>query len=229
MLGGIFSTVPVVNMKGSNTKVSREKQQGWRGSEKLWLDAAYQLLIESGVDAVKVMPLAKSLGLSRTSFYWHFSDREALLSALITRWQSKNTANLITQTQLAANSISEAIFNLFDCWVNPELFDARMDFAIRNWALQSPSLKQTLQETDQQRIAAIYQMFLGFNYSDEQANARAHTVYYTQVGYITMMVDEPMPDRLQLTPAYIENFTGHYPKEAEINCFMRRHETRLNR
>jgi len=207
--------------------VSKEKQKGWRGSETLWLDAAYQLLIESGVDAVKVMPLAKSLGLSRTSFYWHFSDREALLSALIERWQQKNTANLIIQTQLPAESISEAIFNLFDCWVNPELFDARMDFAIRNWAQQSASLKQRLQETDLQRIGAIYQMFLKFNYSQEQANARAHTVYYTQVGYITMMVDEPMPERLQLTPAYIENFTGRYPSEREISDFMQRHQSRV--
>jgi len=207
--------------------VSKEKQKGWRGSETLWLDAAYQLLIESGVDAVKVMPLAKSLGLSRTSFYWHFSDREALLSALIERWQQKNTANLIIQTQLPAESISEAIFNLFDCWVNPELFDARMDFAIRNWAQQSASLKQRLQETDLQRIGAIYQMFLKFNYSQEQANARAHTVYYTQVGYITMMVDEPMPERLQLTPAYIENFTGRHPSEREISDFMQRHQSRV--
>jgi len=207
--------------------VSKEKQKGWRGSETLWLDAAYQLLIESGVDAVKVMPLAKSLGLSRTSFYWHFSDREALLSALIERWQQKNTANLIIQTQLLAESISEAIFNLFDCWVNPELFDARMDFAIRNWAQQSASLKQRLQETDLQRIGAIYQMFLKFNYSQEQANARAHTVYYTQVGYITMMVDEPMSERLQLTPAYIENFTGRYPSEGEISDFMQRHQSRV--
>jgi len=214
-------------MKGNSKKVSSEKQQGWRGSEKLWLDAAYQLLIESGVDAVKVMPLAKSLGLSRTSFYWHFSDREALLNALIARWQSKNTASLIAQTRLPAKSISEAIFNLFDCWVNPELFDARMDFAIRNWALQSASLKQTLQETDQQRIVAIYHMFLAFNYTEEQAKARARTVYYTQVGYITMMVDEPMPERLQLTPAYIENFTGRYPSEAEISDFMERHQPRL--
>lgn len=205
--------------------MSKEKQKGWRGSEKLWLDAAYQLLIESGVDAVKVMPLAKSLGMSRTSFYWHFSDREALLSALIERWQQKNTANLITQIQLPAQSISEAIFNLFDCWVNPELFDARMDFAIRNWAQQSAPLKLILQETDQQRIAAIYQMFLRFNYSEEQANARAHTVYYTQVGYITMMVDDPMPERLQLTPAYIENFTGRYPSEREISDFMQRHQS----
>jgi AcrR family transcriptional regulator len=60
-------------------------ERGWRGSADLWLDAAYQLLVEGGVEAVKVMPLAEKLGLSRTSFYWHFADREALLDGLVAR------------------------------------------------------------------------------------------------------------------------------------------------
>ncbi|MDX5402737.1 MAG: TetR/AcrR family transcriptional regulator, partial [Rhodobacterales bacterium] len=45
---------------------SPQKKSGWRGSEDLWLGAAYDLLIEKGVDAVKVLPLAQTLGLSRT-------------------------------------------------------------------------------------------------------------------------------------------------------------------
>ena len=99
------------------------------------------MFVEYGVEAVKVMPLAKKLNISRTSFYWHFEDRDALLHALIKRWRDKNTGNLISQTKLHAETITEAILNLFDCWVNPELFDARMDFAIRNWAQQSTNLK----------------------------------------------------------------------------------------
>ena len=50
-----------------------------RGSEDIWLDAAYDVLTESGVEAVKIMSLAEQLGLTRTGFYWHFKDREALL------------------------------------------------------------------------------------------------------------------------------------------------------
>ena len=50
-----------------------------RATEDVWLDAAYEVLTESGVEAVKIMPLAKRLGLTRTGFYWHFRDRDALL------------------------------------------------------------------------------------------------------------------------------------------------------
>lgn len=70
---------------------------GWRGSIDGWLEAAYDALLEGGVDAVKILPLAKRLKLSRTSFYWFFRDREELLAALIARWRDKNTGNLIRQ------------------------------------------------------------------------------------------------------------------------------------
>ncbi|MEH6579915.1 MAG: TetR/AcrR family transcriptional regulator [Amphritea sp.] len=206
-------------------KVVATKKSGWRGSEDLWLDAAYKMLVESGVESVKVMPLAKALDMSRTSFYWHFKDRESLLDALVKRWEKKNTGNLVAQTEVYAQTITEAVFNLFDCWIDAELFDARMDFAVRNWAQQSDKLKAIMEQADQQRIAAIRAMFLRFGFDEKQADTRAHTVYYTQVGYISMMVDEAMPERLKRMPAYVENYTGSYPSESEIARFMSRHKS----
>jgi len=203
--------------------VVTKKQNGWRGSEDLWLDAAYAMLVESGVESVKVMPLAKALNMSRTSFYWHFEDRDALLDALIQRWKEQNTRNLVAQTKVYAETITEAVLNLFDCWVNPDLFDARMDFAVRNWAQRSSHLKSVLEQTDQERIAAIRAMFVRFGFDEKQADIRARTVYYTQVGYISMMIDEPISDRLERMPTYVETFAGRYPSEVEIARFMARH------
>lgn len=206
-------------MENKETK----QRKGWRGSEALWLDAAYELLIASGVDAVKVMPLAKKLGMSRTSFYWHFKDRKALLAALISRWERKNTGNLIAQTEIYAETITEAIFNLFDCWIDSELFDARLDFSIRTWAHQSDEVKTILEQADLERISAIGSMFIRFGADEEQADARARTIYYTQVGYISMLVDEPLPERLEKMPAYVKIYTSHPPKKSEIARFMARH------
>lgn len=200
-----------------------KQQKGWRGSESLWLDAAYELLIDSGVDAVKVMPLAKKLGMSRTSFYWHFKDRKSLLVALISRWENKNTGNLITQTEIYAETITEAIFNLFDCWIDTELFDARLDFSIRTWAHRSDEIKVILERADLERISAIGSMFTRFGTDEEQADARARTIYYTQVGYISMLVDEPLSERLKKMPSYVKIYTGHRPKKSEIARFMARH------
>jgi len=208
-------------------RLNHKKQNSWRGSEDTWLDAAYGVLIESGVEAVKVMSLARTLDMSRTSFYWHFSDREALLDALVEKWKQRNSGNLIRQTEMYAETITEAILNLFDCWIDPELFDARMDFAIRSWAQTSTELKKILEQTDQERINAIQAMFSRFGFDQEQAEIRAHTVYYTQVGYISMMVDEPLVERLKRMPAYVENFAGSFPSESEVARFMARHSDRM--
>ncbi len=206
-------------MKDSgNNNAGRE-----RGSEDLWLDAAYRVLVDSGVDAIKVMPLAKNLNLSRTSFYWHFDSREALLDALVEKWKRCNTGNLILQTETYAETITEAVLNLFDCWIDSKLFDARMDFAMRHWAQKSSRLKATLENTDRQRVAAIRKMFTRFGFSETRAGVRAHTVYYTQVGYISMLVKESVADRLKRMPDYVEIFAGRPPSTREIARFMARH------
>lgn len=200
------------------------KRHGWRGSEGVWLDAAYELLITAGVDAVKVMPLAEKLGLSRTSFYHHFSSRAALLKALIQRWDTKNTGNLVQRSEQYAETITEAVFNLFDCWIDSTLFDAPLDFAVRNWATSSPEVKATVEKSDYTRIQAITDMFRRFDYTPEQAETRALTMYYTQVGYISMMVREPQAERLERMPAYVETFTGRTTSGAEIKRFRARHD-----
>ena len=60
-----------------------EKASGWRGSREVWLAAAKQALLDTGLDAVKIQPLASRLNIARTSFYWFFKDRTALLDALL--------------------------------------------------------------------------------------------------------------------------------------------------
>ena len=202
---------------------SPQKKSGWRGSEDLWLNAAYDLLIEKGVDAVKVLPLAQTLGLSRTSFYGHFDSREALLEALVKRWRDRNTGNLIRQTQAYAETITEAVFNIFDCWLRPDLFDARLDYAIRNWAMGDPALRRVLERNDSERIDAIAAMFERFGYDPDDARIRAFTIYYTQVGYVSIMVREETQVRIERMPNYIEVFTGKRPTQPEMDRFRARH------
>lgn len=196
-----------------------------RGSETLWLDAAAELLCEAGIDAVKVMPLAKRLGLSRTGFYWHFRDREALLEALIQRWEAKNTGNLVARTEAFAENICEAMFNLCDCWLDDTLFDSRLDLAIRNWARTDTALQERLNRADEQRLNAIQGMFTHHGYSESEAEVRTMTVLYTQIGYLSMQVQESHWKRIARVPDYVEVFTGQRPGESDVGRFMSRHLT----
>lgn len=198
-------------------------ESGWRGSPDVWLGAAYETLLESGVDAVKIMPLAKKLNLSRTSFYWFFKDREELLDALVLRWREKNTGNLIRRAEAYAETITEAMLNVTDCWLDSRLFDSRFEFAVRSWALQSPDILAEVRQADQQRLDALTRMFVRFGQDEARADVRARTIYLVQIGYISMQTREGISVRMKRIPEYVEIFTGQAPEQRELDRFFARH------
>lgn len=196
---------------------------GWRGSQEAWLEAACELFLESGIDSVKILPLAKRLNLSRTSFYWFFKDREELLAALIGLWRDKNTGNLIKQSEAYAENLVEAMFNVFDCWISTDLFDARFEFAVRSWALQSEDILAEVQAADQARLEALKQMFIRFGQTETHADVRARTTYLVQIGYISMQSKEDVSMRMKRIPDYIEIYTGQQPQQRDLDRFFARH------
>ena len=189
----------------------------------LWLNAAYNVLITQGVAQIRISALADQLETTRTAFYWYFSSRQELLDRLVALWQAKNTDNLIARINAYAHTINEAVFNMFDCWLDQNLFDVPLDLAIRHWASADPALSKKVTAADQTRIAALYALFLRFKYDENDAFTRAHTVYYTQIGYISMMVQDERKQRLGRMPDYAAVYTGVKPSAQEIERFFSRH------
>jgi AcrR family transcriptional regulator len=202
---------------------SKQNETGWRGSREGWLEAAYESLLESGVDAVRIMPLSKRLNLSRTSFYWFFRDRDALLAALIDRWRAKNTGNLVKQSESYAESICEAVLNVFDCWLDPNLFDSRLEFAVRSWAHQSPDVAGEIALADATRLKALADMFVRFGFDELAADVRSRAIYLAQIGYISMKTEEELALRMKRFPEYIGAFAGAPPSAGEMDRFFARH------
>ncbi|MDH7792222.1 AcrR family transcriptional regulator [Ochrobactrum sp. AN78] len=216
---------PVLSGKNSTMEQVTTSDAGWRGSPDLWLQAAYDALIENGVDAVRILPLAKTLDISRTSFYWFFKDREELLDALIARWRDKNTGALLRQTDAYAETIEEAVLNVFDCWLNRDLFDTAFEFAIRSWALQSVHVEEEVREADASRLEGLTRMFERFGFDKAIADVRARTIYLVQIGFISMRTQEETEVRLARIPHYVEAFTGQTPQQRELDRFLSRHSS----
>lgn len=198
------------------------KASGWRGSREVWLAAAKQALIEAGLDAVKIQPLASRLDIARTSFYWFFKDRTALLDALIEDWETKNTGAFVEATSAYAETIAEGILNLFVVFNDEALFEPRLDFAVRGWAHQSDAVAARVQAADERRLDAIRAMFLSFGYPADEADVRARTVYLVQIGYIAMQVHESREVRMSRIGRYVEIFSGHSPTAGELARFHAR-------
>ena len=205
-----------------DTSVETEKDSGWRGSREVWLEAAKEALLESGLDSVKIQPLAAKLRLSRTSFYWFFRDRKALLETLLDAWEKKNTGAFQTACTAYSETISEAVLNLIAVFYDADYFEPQFDFAVRSWAHHSEDAAKRVNAADEARLAAIRTMFERFGFKPSEADVRARTVYLTQIGYISMQVRETMDTRLARTQDYVKVFCGRAPSKSEWARFRAR-------
>lgn len=202
-------------------KSEASAETGWRGSREGWLEAGHQALIESGVDAVKILPLAKRLNLSRTSFYWFFQDREALLEALREGWAERTTAPLLAATREYAETLPEAMLNVLACFLS-DRFDPRLEFALRSWALQDDGVARSVEAADAARLAALTAMLTRWGIDENEADVRARNIYLTQIGYISMRARENISTRLKRIPTYVQIYTGQQALPREMARFTAR-------
>jgi AcrR family transcriptional regulator len=179
--------------------------------------------VNDGIEAVKIMPLAKMLNLTRTGFYWHFKDLSELQGAIIEIWQTRNTGIIIERCATPAPSLCASLFNLIDCWIDNDLFDAPLDLAIRNWARNDTRLQALVDKSDENRLTAVKALFEQFGHLGDVARYRALTVILTQTGYYSMHKTEPRLLRALAGCQYVEIFAGEPPTQAEKEAFLARH------
>jgi AcrR family transcriptional regulator len=210
-------------MRGSDSiETGPEKPGGWRGSREVWLAAAKQALIETGLDAVRIQLLSDRLALSRTSFYWFFKDRNELLEALLGEWEAKNTGAFVEACEAYAETITEGLLNLVAVFNDEAVFEPRLDFAVRGWAQGSEAVMARVNAEDERRLAAIRGLFERFGYGSDDADVRARTVYLVQIGYISMQVQESPTTRMARVRRYVEIYAGRPPSAGEMARFFAR-------
>jgi AcrR family transcriptional regulator len=184
----------------------RPKQQPL--GREIWLDTARQALIEEGTAGVEINKLAKRLGVSRGGFYWFFKDRAQLLEELLGYWVQTGTVLFEKILQLPARHGIEKYLAMTHLWIDENEYDPKWDGAVRDWARTSPSVRKAVQAVDQKRIAVLEQIFNGMGYAGKEAHIRARVMYYHQVGYYAMGVEESRRERRALIPYYQKVLTG---------------------
>jgi AcrR family transcriptional regulator len=74
-----------------------------RLNRQAWSQAALEAIATGGLAAVAVVPLAKQLGATKGSFYWHFPNREALITAALADWEQSHTAAVIAEIEAVSD------------------------------------------------------------------------------------------------------------------------------
>lgn len=186
-----------------------------------WVQAALAALVDAGIGRVKVAVLAEQLGVARSSFYWYFTGRDDLEAALLELWEVHNLAPIIERAAREAPTVTAAVLGLFECWADPDLFDHRLEFAVRDWARRDDAVRARLERADLRRIEAISELHRRYGDDDEVAMVRARVQYHSQIGMYALGVDESVDDRLRMVATYVRIFTGVDAKRAELVAFER--------
>lgn len=184
-----------------------------------WLNLARDVLISDGVGEVKVLALAQRLDVSRSSFYWYFKNRKHLLSELLDDWEHRNTRTIVAHCAMPTPSITAGVCNFFRCFIDPNLFDRGLDFAVREWSRRDPTIRRRIDAADRTRIDAVTAMFARHGYTDYDADVRARILYFMQLGYHALEVREPMDERMNRLEGYVRGFTGQDPEPAVMAAF----------
>jgi AcrR family transcriptional regulator len=164
-----------------------------------WIKTGLAVLAESGVEAVRVEPLAKRMNVTKGSFYWHFKDRNDLLEALVAEWVEIDTNSIIEQVNRLNADPKTKLLRLFELAISgtpPELADGSIEIAIRAWATNDPKIAAVLAQVDRQRLDYTKNLFLAIGFSEPEALVRARLAYYSLVGEFTIGVSTNPADRL---------------------------------
>lgn len=150
-----------------------------RLGQNAWVDAAYEAFDEGGVDAVRVDRLAKKLGITRGSFYWHFKDRLALLRAVIDRWDAISTEGAIEANEAAGDLPSERLLRLLRTCASD---DGRFEIGVRAWANNDAEALRTVERIDERRIAYMARLATEAGVKEDDSLARARVGYLAWLG-----------------------------------------------
>ncbi|SDJ15979.1 transcriptional regulator, TetR family [Paraburkholderia steynii] len=144
-----------------------------------WIRAAAEVLVDKSVDAVRVEVLSKNLGVTRGSFYWHFKDRDDLLSHLLVKWRDTATEQIIDRFEKRNIKPRELLRDLLALPFHGEAAQvaASTELAIRGWARRDEIARQFVDEVDGKRLSYIAQCFSALGFDIAESRKRAFALY----------------------------------------------------
>jgi AcrR family transcriptional regulator len=144
-----------------------------------WVDAALLELNANGIDRVRVEVLAKQLGVTKGSFYWHFKDRDALLAAMLEQWRRRATLLLIERLDRQGAPPDRRLRELLRLPLQKERSAqaAEIELAIRLWGRTDARARAALEEVDELRLRYIGQLLVQSGTPPDLARARAILAY----------------------------------------------------
>jgi len=148
-----------------------------------WLRHGLKVLAREGPGALKVVPLAAGLGVSRGSFYWHFRDIADFRAELLAAWRQTSTEQVIEA--LDARQGEPGLLRQFA----RQAFRGRrtLDRAVRAWAAEDAAVAKVVAQVDARRVSRLARLLVESGVARERALPRAAFLYWAWLGQANVM------------------------------------------
>ncbi len=170
-----------------------------------WTAAALTAIADGGLAAVAVEPLAASLGTTKGSFYWHFTNRDALLEAALQEWERTDTDEVITLVE-AETDVRRRLHTLLVVAVGSHTEHAgnRIELALQATATH-PLVAPVLARVTRRRLDYLAEQFAALGFPPEGARQRSLLAYTAYLGHAQLVHAAPdsAPSGAEL-PSYID-------------------------
>jgi AcrR family transcriptional regulator len=144
-----------------------------------WIEAALDVLAREGVESVRVEPLARLLGVTKGSFYWHFPDRKSLLESLLEHWEQSATGEVIESVEQISENPAERLRELTRLVFR---HGGPLDRAVRAWASHDEGAASVVARIDAHRYTYVRTLFEAHGLDRETSAMRARLLYTSLVG-----------------------------------------------
>lgn len=164
------------------TEAPPAERQG-RLSADDWAQAALDLIAETGVQAVAVEPLARRLGVTKGSFYWHFPSRDALLQAALERWENVEQEALFGAVEKMPDP-RERLRALFHMVARE--YKSHVIYSALLKAQDHVTVNPVIERVSQRRLDYLTASFRQAGLGREDAQHRARLTYAAYVGFLQL-------------------------------------------
>lgn len=146
-----------------------------------WEEAALAAIAAGGPEAVAVEPLARRLGVTKGSFYWHFGGRQELLEAALHRWERRGTTDLLARLERELDDPRGRVRALLREGIEagvPTVLAKLLAAADRE-----PTAAAALERVTSARLAFTQRALEEIGHSPDQARERALVGYAAYLGF----------------------------------------------
>ena len=151
-----------------------------------WIDQGLRALAAGGLDAVRIEPLARQLGVTKGGFYWHFEDRGALLDEMIETWERVSVDEVIERVEGEGGDARAKLRRLsaiaFSGNEVLRIDPLRTDLAVRDWARRDTAVADRLRRVDNRRMDYMRSLFGAFCPDEDDVEARCMLAFSLWIG-----------------------------------------------